>query len=81
MDGHEREDVVDYWNKVFLPVPKEFEKHVPKYEIWIWRERSQKFKRLCQSWKKVSKESSFNITTSAASMPIMMLKTYGESFH
>jgi len=32
MDGHEREDVVDYWNKVFLPALKEFEKHVAKYE-------------------------------------------------
>jgi len=32
MDGHEQEDVVDYWNKVFLPVLKEFEKCVAKYE-------------------------------------------------
>jgi len=32
MDGHEREDVVDYRNKVFLPALKEFEKRVAKYE-------------------------------------------------
>jgi hypothetical protein len=32
MAGHEREDVVDYWNKVFLPALKGFEKLVAKYE-------------------------------------------------
>jgi len=32
MDGHERQDVVDYRNKVFLPALKEFEKLVAKYE-------------------------------------------------
>ena len=32
MDGHEREDVVEYWNKVFLPALKEFEKRMAKYE-------------------------------------------------
>ena len=32
MDGHEREDVVEYRNKVFLPALKEFEKHMAKYE-------------------------------------------------
>jgi len=49
--------------------------------IWIWRERSQKFERLCQSWKKVSEESSFNIMMSAAFMPMMMPETCGESFY
>ena len=49
--------------------------------IWIWRERSQKFKRLCQSWKKVSEESSFNIMMSAASMSMMMPGTCGELVH
>ena len=32
MDGHERQDVVDYRNKVFLPALKEFEKRMAKYE-------------------------------------------------
>ena len=32
MDGHEREDVVEYWNKVFLPALKEFEKCMTKHE-------------------------------------------------
>ena len=32
MDGHERQDVVDYWNKVFLPAIKEFEKRMSKFE-------------------------------------------------
>ena len=26
MDGHEREDMVDYWNNALLPAVKEFEK-------------------------------------------------------
>ena len=32
MDGHERQDVVDYWNKNFLPAIKEFEKRMLKFE-------------------------------------------------
>jgi hypothetical protein len=83
MDGHEQEDVVDYWNKVFFLHSRSLRSVWQNMRglIWIQRESSQKFERLCQSWKKVSEESSFNIMTSAASMPMMMPETYGESFH
>ena len=33
VDGHERKDVVDYQNSIFIPVLKEFEKCVAKYEF------------------------------------------------
>lgn len=32
MDGHEHEDVVEYWNKVFLPAIARFESRVAKHE-------------------------------------------------
>ena len=32
MDGHECEDVVEYWNKVFLPAIAHFESHMAKHE-------------------------------------------------
>ena len=32
MDGHERDDVVDYRNNSFLPALKEFEKRMSKFE-------------------------------------------------
>jgi len=32
MDGHERADVVEYREKVFLPKMKEFERRMAKYE-------------------------------------------------
>ena len=32
MDGHESQDVVDYWNKVFPPAIKEFKKRMSKFE-------------------------------------------------
>lgn len=49
--------------------------------IWIWREESQIFGRLCQLWEKAREELSFNIMMSAASMPMMMPETCGELFH
>lgn len=32
MDGHEREDVVKYRNKVFLPTMAKYEERMAKYE-------------------------------------------------
>ena len=32
IDGHERDDVVDYWNNIFLPALKDFEKQMSKFE-------------------------------------------------
>ena len=32
IDGHERDDVVDYWNNIFLPALKYFEKQMSKFE-------------------------------------------------
>ena len=32
MDGHERDDVVEYQNKVFLPAITQFEAHMAKHE-------------------------------------------------
>ena len=49
--------------------------------IWIWKEESQTFKRLCQLWKKAREELSFNTMMSAASMPMMMPETCGELFY
>jgi hypothetical protein len=32
MNGHEREDVIKYWQEVFLPVMARFEAHIAKFK-------------------------------------------------
>ena len=71
MDRHEQEDVVEYWNKVFLPTIKEFEKQMSRFE-------GPEMKRIDPEMRKVSRGSLHIIMMSAASMLMMMHEIYSE---
>ena len=72
MDGHEREDVVEYHTKTFLPKLAEYEKLMAKHIL-----NETLIKKSCLSLRRVNVILLPNITMRAVFMQMMKLKVCG----
>jgi hypothetical protein len=71
MDGHECVDVVEYWNKVFLPA-------IANFERWMAQHAGPELKKLCQSPSKANTTLLlFNIMMSLIFTQMMTQKIFG----